>query len=122
MSDRLRERRPGLDQVAVKMGALIDRELRRALCVLICTALLMSPPVTAQTRSAGLPSLGDGEMTLGAERRMGERVAREIYRDPDFIDDPILGVTASAHARERLGRGRGRFRRLGLDCSPGFTR
>ena len=35
--------------------------------------------------------LGDGsDMTSGDERRLGERIARELYRDPDYIDDPIL--------------------------------
>lgn len=29
-------------------------------------------------------------MSTGAERRMGERIARELYRDPDYIDDPVL--------------------------------
>ena len=29
-------------------------------------------------------------MTTSAERRLGERIAREIYRDPDYIDDPVL--------------------------------
>ncbi len=29
-------------------------------------------------------------MTTSAERRMGDRIAREIYRDPDYIDDPVL--------------------------------
>ena len=29
-------------------------------------------------------------MTTAAERRMGDRIAREIYRDPDYIDDPVL--------------------------------
>lgn len=29
-------------------------------------------------------------MTPLAERRIGDRVARELYRDPDYIDDPIL--------------------------------
>ena len=43
------------------------------------------------TSSAGLPLLGDGsEITSGAERRLGDRIARELYRDPDFIDDPVL--------------------------------
>ena len=38
-----------------------------------------------------LPALGDGsDMAIGTERRMGDRIAREIYRDPDYIDDPIL--------------------------------
>ena len=42
---------------------------------------------------AGLstPSFGDdGDLTLGAERRMGDSIAREILRDPDYIDDPLL--------------------------------
>ena len=29
-------------------------------------------------------------MTLSAERRMGDRIARDIYRDPDYLDDPVL--------------------------------
>jgi hypothetical protein len=52
-------------------------------------AILMSPSASmhAQTR---LPNLGDGtEVPLGVERRLGESIAREIYRDPDYLDDPI---------------------------------
>jgi beta-barrel assembly-enhancing protease len=38
-----------------------------------------------------LPSLGDGEgLTVSAERRLGDRIARSIYRDPDYLDDPVL--------------------------------
>ena len=29
-------------------------------------------------------------MSASAERRLGDRIARELYRDPDFIDDPVL--------------------------------
>ncbi|TFZ02128.1 peptidase M48 [Ramlibacter humi] len=40
---------------------------------------------------AQLPTLGDeSEMTSSAERRLGEKIARELYRDPDYIDDPVL--------------------------------
>lgn len=40
---------------------------------------------------AQLPAMGDGaEMTAGAERQLGERIVRELYRDPDYIDDPVL--------------------------------
>lgn len=47
----------------------------------------MPPSLHAQ-----LPALGDGvEMSTSAERRLGDRIAREIYRDPDYIDDPVLG-------------------------------
>jgi len=41
--------------------------------------------------SASLPNLGDGaSMTPSAERRLGDRIARELYRDPDYIDDPVI--------------------------------
>lgn len=29
-------------------------------------------------------------MTPSAERRLGDRIARELYRDPDYVDDPLL--------------------------------
>ena len=39
----------------------------------------------------GLPNLGDGsDMTLGAERRLGDRIARSLYRELDYVDDPII--------------------------------
>ncbi|MDO8455811.1 MAG: M48 family metalloprotease [Burkholderiaceae bacterium] len=38
-----------------------------------------------------MPSFGDdGDLSLGAERRMGDGIARQILRDPDYIDDPLL--------------------------------
>jgi predicted Zn-dependent protease len=41
---------------------------------------------------AQLPGMGDGgEMTAAAERRLGDQIARELFRDPDYIDDPIIG-------------------------------
>ncbi len=41
--------------------------------------------------STALPNLGDGgDMTPGAERRLGDRIARELYRDPDYVDDPVI--------------------------------
>jgi len=45
----------------------------------------------AVTSSSALPNLGDGtNMTPSAERRLGDRIARELYRDPDYVDDPLL--------------------------------
>jgi predicted Zn-dependent protease len=29
-------------------------------------------------------------MSVGAERKLGEKIARELYRDPDYLDDPVL--------------------------------
>ena len=52
----------------------------------LAVSLLAAPPLHAQ-----LPAMGDGgDLTTGAERKLGERIARELYRDPDYIDDPIL--------------------------------
>jgi predicted Zn-dependent protease len=56
-------------------------------CLLL--AALVSAPVHAQP--VGLPGLGDGEsISLSAERQLGDRIARELYRDPDYIEDPVL--------------------------------
>jgi predicted Zn-dependent protease len=58
----------------------------RLLAALVAAASLLAVPARAQ-----LPTLGDtNEMSVAAERRMGEKIARELYRDPDFIDDPVL--------------------------------
>lgn len=66
----------------------------------------------AQVQRAALPELGDGgELTASAERRLGERIAREIYQDPDYVDDAILSeyvegiwqrLLAAARARGEL--------------------
>jgi predicted Zn-dependent protease len=55
------------------------------------------------------------------ERKLGERVARELYRDPDYIEDPVLDeyvqdiwkrlLAAAPHAWRTL-RGTGRAVRL----------
>lgn len=65
-------------------------------------------------RSSGsLPALGDtAELTASAERRLGDRIASSIYRDPDYLDDPVLGdylqgiwqpLMTAARARGELG-------------------
>ena len=60
--------------------------VRKAATLFLAASLLVPPPAHAQ-----LPTLGDGsEMSSAAERRLGERIARELYRDPDYIDDPML--------------------------------
>ena len=47
-------------------------------------------PVSAQAQNR-LPTLGDGaELTTSAERRLGDGIARQLYRDPDYLDDPVL--------------------------------
>ncbi len=39
-----------------------------------------------------LPRMGEaGAMDLAAERQLGEQIGQQIYRDPDYLDDPVLG-------------------------------
>lgn len=41
--------------------------------------------------SQPLPGLGEGEgLSLGSERRLGDRIAQQIYRDNDYLEDPVL--------------------------------
>lgn len=50
-----------------------------------------APATPATANTTALPLLGDGsDMTSADERRLGDRIAREIYRDPDYLDDPVL--------------------------------
>lgn len=70
------------------MSAL-KHKYRERLLPWLLVAALVSAPVHAQP--AGLPGLGDGEgISLSAERQLGDRIARELYRDPDYIEDPVL--------------------------------
>lgn len=80
-----------------------------AASLLIASMALVSVSATAQT---GLPTLGDGsDLTTSAERRLGDRIIRELYRDPDYIDDPVIAdyvqgiwqpLLAAARARGEL--------------------
>ncbi len=75
---------------------------------------LQAQPATTEAARTGpaLPGLGDGgDMTLGEERRIGDQIARSIYRDPDYLEDPLLDgylqgiwrpLLASAQARGEL--------------------
>lgn len=83
---------------AIPKSRALPRRRRAIGPGLLALSLLLSAlsPVAAQSGAdrppvSSLPSLGDGQgMTLSAERRMGDRIARGIYRDPDYLDDPVL--------------------------------
>ena len=83
-----------------------------AVCLLVPVWAQAPAPQYNGTAPAALPSLGEGsDMTLTAERKIGDRIARELYRDPDYIDDPVLDeyiqslwkpLVAGAQARGEL--------------------
>ena len=80
-----------------------------AASLFIAVSALAPLPATAQV---SLPTLGDGsDLTTSAERRLGDRIIRELYRDPDYIDDPVIAdyvqgiwqpLLAAARARGEL--------------------
>ena len=58
---------------------------------LLLVALSALPVSLSHAQNTSLPSLGDGSgMSIAAERRLGDSIARDIYRDPDYLDDPVL--------------------------------
>jgi predicted Zn-dependent protease len=64
----------------------------RRLLAALCAATLMLPaaPLRAQNN---LPALGDAateDFGVVTERRVGEQIMREVRRDADYIDDPLL--------------------------------
>ena len=61
-----------------------------AACCLALLGATLVQPVAAQNT---LPALGDSDsadFTVGAERKLGDEIMREIHVDPDYIDDPLL--------------------------------
>lgn len=68
----------------------------KGLALLLAAVLALAPTPRAQSAEIGdlnLPALGESaseEFNLGAEKRLGEQVMREIRRDPDYLDDPPL--------------------------------
>ncbi len=67
--------------------------LLRALLLCLCATLAVPalPQAVPAPVSGALPNLGDGsDMTPAAERRIGDRIARELYRDPDYLDDAVI--------------------------------
>ena len=83
-----------------------------ALCIaLACgpTAFAGAQAVRSADAVTGLPSLGDGAvMSIAVERRLGDSIARDIYRDPDYLDDPVLADYLQAIWQPLLGAARQR--------------
>ncbi len=87
---------------------------RFALAAIVFIAFSGLSQAQAPVRAGGsLPALGDtSELAASAERRLGDRIASSIYRDPDYLDDPVLGdylqgiwqpLMTAARARGELG-------------------
>jgi beta-barrel assembly-enhancing protease len=67
-----------------------NRRQRLACAALALLLAIGGVPARAQVR---LPSLGESasdELTVPVERRLGDQIMRDIRRDPDYLDDPVL--------------------------------
>lgn len=74
------------------MPKLRTVHILKALTASVLIAIQAVSPLASSAQAAGLPTLGDGasSLTTGEERRLGDSIARELYRDPDYLDDPVL--------------------------------
>jgi len=78
---------------AIFRNLMLKQPQKHAAKALIATFLiafqLTQPP--SAVAQASLPTLGDGgDLTASAERRLGDVIIRQLYRDPDYIDDAVL--------------------------------
>ncbi len=66
----------------------------RGLVASLCALLLLvwvHPALGQADHGAGLPQLGDGsELSTSQERQIGDRIMRDLYRDPSYLDDPVI--------------------------------
>ena len=101
------------------------------------TALLLTPllagslalvplrPHAQSSNAAGvrLPTMGDSvseDLDVAAERKLGDQVMREIRRDPDVLDDPLLLAYIQSIWEPLLAAARKRGD-IGSDIERGFA-
>ena len=66
------------------------RWLAKFVATLLSASITFTLPAYAQVR---LPALGESasdDLSVGAEKRLGEQIMREGRRDPQYLDDPVL--------------------------------
>jgi beta-barrel assembly-enhancing protease len=59
----------------------------------LAAAVWSAWPLVQVQAQARLPSLGDSvseDFDIGTEKRLGDRIMRDLRQDPDFLDDPQL--------------------------------
>jgi beta-barrel assembly-enhancing protease len=87
---------------------------RRAPAWLAMLAVLGSslapPALPVASAQVNLPALGDGgeDVGVGTERGLGDRIMREVRRDPAYLDDPLLLEYAQGLWRPLLAAARAR--------------
>lgn len=84
--------RPPLSPLLSPRRALRDL-LRRGVACTCALAVALSTFLQPAAAQINLPALGDSDsadFNVGAERKIGDEIMREIRVDPDYVDDPLL--------------------------------
>jgi beta-barrel assembly-enhancing protease len=100
---------------------------RRAIALLLIASLPIGGHAQSSNAGSGtglrLPTLGDSvseDLDVAAERRLGDQVMREIRRDPDVLDDPLLLAYVQAVWEPLLAAARRRGD-IGVDLERNFA-
>jgi beta-barrel assembly-enhancing protease len=67
--------------------------LSRSLGIWLLALSLAAAPLQAPRAQVRLPALGESaseDFSVSTEKRIGEQIMREIRRDPDYLDEPVL--------------------------------
>ena len=82
-----------------------------AACLFVLSPLAGSPGLPQALAQNRLPALGDAtsaELSVVSERRLGDRIMRDIRRDPAYMDDPALLAYVQSLWEPLLGASRSR--------------
>ncbi|TDM08184.1 MAG: hypothetical protein C4K60_01410 [Ideonella sp. MAG2] len=78
---------------ALRSPLMIASRLTHALTLIGLMTFLATAQAPVVQAQVSLPALGDSvsdDVDLLTERKFGDRYMRELRRDPDFLDDPLL--------------------------------
>ena len=99
--------------------------MRIARCrpLLLALALALGLPAPWVQAQSSLPALGEAasaDLGVNDERRLGEQIMRDIRRDPDYLDDPVLLAYVQSLWNPLVAAGR-RLGDIGQDTGPAFA-
>lgn len=83
---------------------------RRPRLAALALALLLAQPAWSPAQ-VNLPALGDAvsaDLGLPQERRLGDQIMSDIWRDPAYLDEPVLGDYVQGLWDPLVGAARGR--------------
>ncbi len=107
---------------------MIKMPTRSAVHCLLAASLATAAPIapvaqTAPSPAIRLPALGDiasEDLSVGAERHLGDQIMTELRRDPDFLDDPLLLDYVQSLWQPLLAASRERGN-IGVDIDTAFA-